>query len=186
LNLNLNFFHSRANTSQRNIFFTTSEYEDFYIKNYNNASAKFALFAKNGTVSWLNKICQCSSLLLPETLITKPIALAIDKNHFLFDLIDDTLQRIIAAGIPQHSAVYHKWVLYRGISEEVESNPKSIALNDVAIAFNLWFITLGISTLVLVCEFSWMQLKILSFHMREFLGLALFFALLHRRLNTFY
>jgi hypothetical protein len=172
--------------SRRNISLTTQEFEDFYVKNYNNASAKFALFADNGTVSKLNKICQCSSLLMPETLMTKPIALAIDKDHFLFDLIEDTLQRILAAGIPQHSAVFHKWVLYRGISEEEDSDPIPFTLDDVAIAFNLWFVTLGISTLVFICEFLWVKLKILTFHMRELLGFVLFFVLLHRRLDAVY
>jgi hypothetical protein len=172
--------------NERLVSLTTLEFKDFYVNNYNNASVKFAIFADNGTVSELNKICQCSSLLLEETLMTKPIGLAIDKDHFMFDLIEDTLQRILAAGIPQHSAVYHKWVLYRGISEEEDSDPKPFTLDDVAIAFNLWFVTLGISTFVFVCEFLWVKLKILSFHMKELLGFVLFFVLLHRRLDAVY
>jgi hypothetical protein len=180
---NLNF---SANMSIEQISKTYASFDELYLKNHNNASAKLAFFANNQTVSELNIICQCSSLLLPETLITKPIGLAIDKNHFLFDLIEDTLQRILAAGIPQHSSEFHKWVLYRRNTASMSSDSKSLTLKDVAIAFNLWFITCGISIFVCVCEFLWVKMKILSFHMREFLGLVLFFALLHRRLNIFY
>jgi hypothetical protein len=179
-------FSSSANMTMEHISKTYANIDELFLKNHKNASSKLAFFADNQTVSELNKICQCSSLLLPETLMTKPIGLAVDKNHFLFDLIEDTLQRILAAGIPQHSSEFHKWVLYRRNTASSNSDSKPFTLKDVDIAFNLWFITCGISIFVFVCEFVWVKMKILSFHMREFLGLVLFFALLHRRLNIFY
>jgi hypothetical protein len=156
------------------------DYIDVYLKNYKNASAKFAFYADNDTVSELNILCQCSNLLLQESLLTRQVRLALSKDNIIYDLIENTLQRILAAGIPQHSAEYHKWVLYRRNAADEIDEPKPFVLDDVFFAIALWLITLEASIVVFFGEVLWVRGRKCG---REFLGLILFMVLLNRRLT---
>ncbi|KAG5671924.1 hypothetical protein PVAND_002092 [Polypedilum vanderplanki] len=162
---------------------TKEEFTKIYLDQYKNASAKLAFYADNNIMSEFNSLCKCTNLLLQETLFTKQVGLAIEKEHFLYNLIEETLQKIIPFGISQHSADYHKWVLYRGYKEVEKDEPSSYSLADLSFVFILWTITCGISFFVFCYEFLSVKFK---HHSRELLGLILLSILLYQRLKTFY
>jgi hypothetical protein len=131
----------------------------------------------------LNVLCKCSNFILHETLMKMQVGLAVDKDHFVYDKIEDTLQRIIPFGIPQHSADYHKWVLYRRNAADEINTSKAFNFSDMQCGFVVWLIACSISILVFACEVLWVHGKRIG---REYLGLSLFCVLLCRRLNAVY
>ncbi|KAG5671926.1 hypothetical protein PVAND_002094 [Polypedilum vanderplanki] len=157
-------------------------YAKLYLQHYDKSEPKLAFFATDDIMGEFNNLCKCSSLFLAQILWKQQIGLTIDKDHFLFDQVEETLQKIIPFGIPNHFVEYHKWVLYKSVvSEKISS--KAFSFHDISIGFIIWIITCSFAFLCFVCEVLWVKFK---FYGKEFLGLIFLFYLIYQRLKTIY
>lgn len=118
-----------------------SEFMRFYENHREDSSVELAFYADENNLLEMNMDCQCSNRILNEILATVQIGLAVDKNHFLFDLIEDTLQKIIPFGLVNHFIDLHKWILYRQDKDVSESEPKVLAIQDLSFGFVVWLIS---------------------------------------------
>lgn len=94
-----------------------------------------AFYADEHNLNELSELCQCSNLVLEEILFSYQSGLSMSKKHFLYEFIEDTLQRIIPFGIPQHSADYHKWIFYGRWEKIADSGPTVFSLDSISFGF---------------------------------------------------
>lgn len=81
------------------------------------------------------------------------------RNHFLFEMTEEVIDRFIPMGIIQHSYEFHVWMHDRPGYPEKISNLKILGLEDLSFGFNIWIVTCTISVFGFLCEFLIYKMK---------------------------
>jgi hypothetical protein len=112
---------------------------------------------------------------LNEKLFSYPIGLGTFKNHFMFPLMEDTMQLTIPAGIPQYLFEHHRWLKFGRIHVNRKLGPNVLSIDDLSFGFVLWAVACGLSAVVFCVEVIWRRLRIV---LVNFLGLIAFAVIL--------
>lgn len=167
---------------RKDLFFKTlDEYKQFFLENHNNPTPRYAFYADEAIADELNAACMCSNEIFKEILFTYQTAFGSYIFEFVRYTLEDTLQHIIPAGIPQHSIEYHRWALYGRWEQEIDGGPKVLAMNDLSFGLVLWLGACGVSFLGFCMELLHFKLRK---PLRTFIGLVCFLLLINQRLNS--
>jgi hypothetical protein len=93
-----------------------------------------------------------SGIRLKEDFLTTFHSISTIRNHFLFDLVEKTLQNLLSSGIYQQNYNYAIWDRFRQVKEVEDSEPKVLSVEDLKFGFVVWICTCGVSILVFVLE----------------------------------
>ncbi|KAG5668378.1 hypothetical protein PVAND_016318 [Polypedilum vanderplanki] len=125
--------------------------QSFYENNHDNSKIKAALLVP---IDWKTFI-QVKGLTLWPTLKqevkTLQVGFVFFRNNYFMYLVENVLQRLIDAGILQHSYTYHEEILYKFIFPD-EPGPKILSLYDLSHGFIVWLVTCGVAVIVFFGE----------------------------------
>ncbi|CAG9808659.1 unnamed protein product [Chironomus riparius] len=128
------------------------DFNQEFFQQRENYSARLAFYLPNDQLPILGSVCKCSPRILKQSLFTHQYGISTFRNHFLFELTDEIVQRFIPMGIIQHSYEFHTWVNFRNIVEDVESTQKVLDVDDLAYGFYIWLGACGISIIGFLLE----------------------------------
>lgn len=164
---------------RREQMFDQMKFVEKFLQHYQSPE-KIAFYVDESDVKRLNAACMCSNKLIDD-IFTSQTSFRMQNSHYLYDIIEDTLQHIIPFGIPKHFSEYHKWFLYGRYDELIDSGPKVLTLEVLSFGFVLWLCACAIS-FVEFC-FELVDIKMRR-HFRTLIGFVLFFKLFYLRLNS--
>jgi hypothetical protein len=107
--------------------------------------------------------CYDDPLFLDKPFITMPVAMVTFPNHFMFQVINEVMEKIIPAGIPQYWYSLQKWERYIKTRVKIRSleELKSLSLDDDGFGFVIWLVACGVSSAVFLVEMlSWPWVKV--------------------------
>lgn len=117
--------------------------------------------------------------LMKESISFEPFGACTYPNNFAFKLIDDTMSRLVEAGIPQFHFNYLMNFDLRSLL--VPSwEPSVFNLSDLEFGFVTWLIACGISIGVFTAELVW---HFVSFKLRQMLNGMIFLIVLVMQLR---
>lgn len=96
--------------------------------------------------------------LLRETVALEPFAPCTFPKNFIFRLMDDTMTRLITAGIPQYHFNYLMDFDLKPLPEQL-SEPSIFSLYDLEFGFVTWLIACGVSIGAFMAELLWFLVK---------------------------
>lgn len=91
--------------------------------------------------------------LLNEKLMTTFIGFAMFKGSFLFPLLNDVVEKIIPAGIPQFLKKFHVCMRCLRKPPEDPSGPSVLSMDDLEFGFIICLVASAISSIFFVIEF---------------------------------
>lgn len=136
-----------------------------------NPSSKAALTISNIDYKVIRTFEVKVPKMISESILLEPHAACIFPSNFAFKLVENTMIRLVEAGILQ----YHFNFLVNfelKLLFEAEWKPKVFNLSDLEFGFVTWLITCGIAVGIFVAQFLWCIFK------REFRSLCALFAIL--------
>lgn len=87
--------------------------------------------------------------------MTSSFGITVPRNNFLYQSIEETMQLLIPAGIPQYLWKFHYEYFYQ-ISQQKKRHIKSphvLTWNELSFGFVVWFVSCGIAVLCFIVEF---------------------------------
>lgn len=73
-------------------------------------------------------------------------------NSFIYEVLNEVLEKTIPAGIPQHLIEYHTWLMYKKYEPNEDSEPRVLTVDDLTFGFVLWMGSCGIAILGIAFE----------------------------------
>ncbi|KAG5673234.1 hypothetical protein PVAND_003298 [Polypedilum vanderplanki] len=121
---------------------------------------KKAAFILDGfEIKVLPFLCTKDFSKLDAPFMSYPVALILQRNHFMYHVINEVVDQTIPAGIPQHwfNVYLENW--YKNLSD-YKNELKSLKLDDWRFGFDIWLAYLGFSFLVFIIEvLQWPKVK---------------------------
>ncbi|CAG9807169.1 unnamed protein product [Chironomus riparius] len=111
----VDYIFSMIGEEQKNniMWISDFEIENFYKNNIKNSSARLAFFMQDTFFDRIHFSTNgIQGINLKQKLFSYPIGFITYKNYFMNELIEDTLQLMIPAGIPQYLYEYHRWLKF--------------------------------------------------------------------------
>ena len=156
-----------------------SKIEDFYRNNIKNSSAKLAFFMQDTFFDSIHFSTNgIQGIYLKQKLFSYPIGFGAFKNHFMNELIEDTLQLMIPAGIPQYLFEHHKWLKFGRVHVNKKGGPNVLSIDDLSFGFVLWAVACGLAVIVFCAELFGLWLKLA---IDRIIGLLFFWNIFKRR-----
>lgn len=109
----------------------------------------------------LKLICKCSPIVLKQKLFTCQVGLAMAKNHYFFEVVQDIVEKFIPMGIMQYLNKLHIQANFKQAIFDPKNNLKVLNVDDLAFGFYIW---LG-ACLISVCGFF---LELTCFSIRKY------------------
>lgn len=144
------------------------KWDIFLEKNIQNSSIKFAFFVVDGEL-FMNA-ATTFGVRLKQDLLTTFIGITTGKNHFLYDVMEKTIQYILPSGILEKIKKFNYLIQFRESYKAKEKRLKVLTIDDLRFLFTMWMVILGILVIVLLIEISMNYLKNIS---KNYLGLIL-------------
>lgn len=123
---------------------SADDYYGIFENEIQNASAKLAVFISENR--------EYKGVQLKETLFSDNVGLVMPPNQYLYWLIEETLQKIIPTGIPQHIKNFHLEVCYPPKDVE-EVGPQVLTIDDLNYGFVIWIVAIFITLIAFFFEF---------------------------------
>ena len=141
-----------------------------------------AFFLEDIQYNIFNSICKGAAFKLRNFKRDAAIsALFTKRNSFIYDILNQVLEKIIPAGIPQYLVKYHESNMYKEYVPIVDNSPRVLTVDDLEYGFVLWLGACGISVVGFLLEFIWFKLRKV---LRIMIGLWLFLKVLKMRLRN--
>ena len=102
------------------------------------------------------------------------------RNSFLYKTLNEILEKLIPAGIPQYLIKYHEVNLYGSFVPTVVGGPNVLTIEDLTYGFVLWLGACGVSVaaflIEILCLFVtiWLKKFIRLWTLQKFLEFKLF------------
>ncbi|CAG9810552.1 unnamed protein product [Chironomus riparius] len=110
-----------------------------YCDNFNKVSMKLAFFIEGIQFTTFNSFCQRSAHKLDNFHKSLDIlALFTHRNSFIYELLNEVLDKTISTGIPQYIMKFHDSAIYKKYEPIVDNRPKVLTLDDLSFGFILW------------------------------------------------
>lgn len=105
--------------------------------------------------------CTKLPILMEEIFVTFPVALKLRKNHYLFGIINEVMERIVPSGIPQFLHNFHRWNDFlRIMIDPPQKQTEVLTMNDLGFGFVMWLVACAISTFGFIIEITmWPKIK---------------------------
>lgn len=110
---------------------------------------------------------------LPENILTTGLGIAFIPNSFLFQLSNEMIHRLNAAGMTSYLISFYHTLFHKPILKE-PIQPQVFNVDDLSFGFYIWWVASGISALVFVCEILILIFYLIRKRLSEFFGLILF------------
>ena len=132
-----------------------------YCKNYDKTEAKLAFFLENVQFVTLNSICKGAAVKLKNFKGDGEVPVLYTlSNSFLYKTLNQILEKMIPAGIPQYLVKFHESNLFGTFVASVASGPSVLTIEDLAHGFVLWLGACGVSFIAFFLELMWFRLII--------------------------
>jgi hypothetical protein len=128
---------------------------------FSRSATKRAMITNDIHTMSIMSDCNIDLNLLNEPFFTIPVSMITVPNHFLFHAINEVMDRIIPAGIPQHWYNFQMWDrIIRRMKTRILEDLQSLTLDDWGFGFVLWLVACGISTVAFLIEIcAWPRVK---------------------------
>lgn len=117
-----------------------------------------------------------SFVVLKEDLYSYMTGYVIERNHFLYELADETIQKLVTGGVLEHGFnIYYyadqlAYKVFHNLDYIKESNV--LTLEDFSYGFTLWIIACLICILFFLLELTTFYIKMDPFyHIKNFIGI---------------
>ncbi|KAG5668364.1 hypothetical protein PVAND_016305 [Polypedilum vanderplanki] len=101
-------------------------------------------------------VCKQEIIRIKETVFTVNGGIALEPFHYLYYVVESTMQKLLQAGIVQYWYEYNAWYHFKRFNFDIPSKNKILAISDLSYGFNIWLI---------VCSFA-----IIAFFIEVFVG----------------
>lgn len=146
-----------------------------------NDKAKTAFFMEEIQFASINSICQGSAFKLKGFWMHPVLTtLATPKNSFIYGILNEVLEKLVPAGIPQYLDMFHTEMLFKAYRPFVDRSPKALKITDLSFGFVLWLCACGLSTSGFLAEKLIFKSKK---YLRIYIGLWMLWILLKWRLR---
>lgn len=165
----------KTTSRTQTIFVPPQNFLRFYIDSIEDASKKFAFLIQEDDFDRANVILHLNPQKLKEKLISTTTGIATVRDSFMYPLMEEVVQRLYSAGIPQQREKLH---IFFNVRREVQPEKeiplglKSFSTEDLSYGFEIWLIASGISVLVFMAEIGWKLCFYLWVEFKEYVGLA--------------
>ncbi|KAG5680218.1 hypothetical protein PVAND_009743 [Polypedilum vanderplanki] len=116
--------------------------------------------------------CNIKPIRIKETVFTIPSGFGMQRNHYLYEVIEEVLKPMIESGILKHMSDYSFWLFSRRYNEN-KTWPKVLALGDLSYGFNIWLITCSFAIVVFFWEIITWRIKKRKKSLTKFDGVEL-------------
>jgi hypothetical protein len=157
------------------------EWQNFLDENVGNASMRTAFFLMDGEQIEIPTLQR--GVRLKQDLLTTYLGITSGKNHFLYDVMEKTVEKILPAGILQQSKSYELWMSYRKNYEAEEDPLKILTIDDLRFLFTIWMCSLGMAVILFLLEMLAKFCKFCKKTSKMALGLVLLLMNLKGRLE---
>jgi len=167
--------------SRIQIFRDCSDLSRLYCTFLADDKEKTAFFMEEIQFAAMNSICRGSAFKLKGFWMNPVLTtLATPRNSFIYDVLNEVLEKLVPAGIPQHLDMFHTEMLFKAYKPFVDKSPKVLKITDLSFGFVLWLCACGFSASSFLCE-----MLILKFRkrLRSCIGLWMLWTLLKWRLR---
>ena len=114
---------------------------------------KLAFFIEGIQFTAFNSFCQGSAHKLDNFHKSLDIlVLFTNRNSFIYEILNEVLDKTIPTGIPQYLIKYHESVIFKNYEPVLNNSPKVLTLDDLWFGFILWLGACGISTFGFLME----------------------------------
>lgn len=142
--------------------------------------AKLAFFLEYVQYVMLNSICKGAAIQLKNFRTNSQLSVLFTiKNSFLYQILNQMLEKIVPAGIPQYLVEFHEFNLYGKFVPSIVNGPTVLTVEDLAHGFVLWLGACGVSCVGFLLELIWFYVVI---YVRHLLGLLILLTFLKRKL----
>ena len=138
---------------------------------------KSAFLSTRGLIQRLLDCYPKSYVPLKEDLYSYRTGYTTERNHFLHELADEIIQKLVTGGIIEYSIKYYIFAdqltfkVYHRLDFFNES--KVLTMNDFSYGFTLWIVACLICIVVFLLEFTTFHIKIDPvYHLKNFIGLV--------------
>lgn len=135
-NILVNIFNYKEIKNTKNI------YKDICLIIEEN-KPKTAILSNDEMIKVLFSICEKKPIRVEDTMISIPKVLMLESLHYMFDVIEETMQWLIPSGIIQHSEDFYYWLVHREKYIDPDDGPKVLTLNDLSYGFIIWLIAIS-------------------------------------------
>lgn len=152
---------------------------NLFLTQMGNASAKLAFFMTSHSQTIFESEYDLPTIQLEEQLCTVNTGIGLIKNHFLFHLTDEVIQRTTSFGIPQFLDKLYMGLLYHK-RVQMPVSPQILSIEDLSFGFIIWLVACSISCLAFLGELLHYYFKVFS---SQTIGLIYFLRLLNNVLK---
>jgi hypothetical protein len=158
-----------------------SQLTRLYCTLFENDRAKTAFFLEEIQFASMNSICQGSAFRLKGFWMNPVLTtLTTPRNSFIYDVLNEVLEKLVPAGIPQYLDRFHIESLFKNYNPFIDSSPKVLKVADLSFGFVLWLTACGVSTCGFLAEKLMFRTRK---HLRTLIGLWMVWTILKRRLK---
>lgn len=141
-----------------------------YCTFFDDPDAKLAFFINDVQHRALNSICRGAATYLKNSKIIFDMSvLCTARNSFLYNTLNQIMDKMVPAGIPQYLLKFHEANLYDYFIPEIKNSPNILKIEDLFHGFAIWLAACGLSILACLMEISWPQRRQIWSKFKEFL-----------------
>lgn len=135
-----------------------ADLHSLYEKEIENPDAKLAFSMTRDEKEWLDNQFKRSGIILSERLCGVPMTIRTFSNHFMFQLMEETVQWMLNGGIFNALFRRHNFDNSENRVENEErrlnlmNELKILSLDDLSFGFYIWLVASGICCLMFVGE----------------------------------
>ena len=132
------------------------DYIQTYCNNFDQSDAKLAFFLEYVQYVMLNSVCKGAAVQLKNFRSNSQLSvLYTGKNSFIYNTLNELLEKVVPAGIPQYLVNYHEANLYGKYESFVRYGPTVLTYEDLAHGFMVWLGACGVSFIGFLLELIW-------------------------------
>ena len=125
-----------------------------YCNNYDKVNAKLAFFMEDIQYTTRNSFCKGAAVKLKNFKKEATLSVLLTfTNSFLYDTLNELMDKIVPAGIPQYLIKYHEFNMFKVFVPADLSPVRILTIQDLEYGFVIWLGACGISFVGFLMEF---------------------------------
>jgi len=155
-----------------------------YCDNFDKVNAKLAFFMEDIQYTTRNSFCQGAGIKLKNFKKEATLSVLFTlRNSFLYDTINNIMEKTVPAGIPQYLIKYHEFNMFKVFVPSASSPVRVLTIQDLEYGFVIWLGACGISIIGFLLEVMLFNVEVCF---KNFMGLWIVITIFRNKLRTLY
>ncbi|KAG5670865.1 hypothetical protein PVAND_001098 [Polypedilum vanderplanki] len=123
----------------------TTNFYTYICEIFTENEPKNAVIVSDLVYMIVNSTCDKKPKRVQDNFISFPASFAVERLHYIYGILEDTIQCLIPSGILKQSEDFYYWFKFGRKHFEVDAGPKVLTMSDLSYGFNIWLISLSIA-----------------------------------------